>query len=204
MYVLGGVDYGRRITSVLKFDSTQRTWSQVAPMPAVGCGLAACAVLSDIYVFGGADGGNQNQTSIFKFDTEANEWSTLAPMPHACAYQCASVLDGMVYIVGIGANGREFLCFTPITSVCSTLAPTLCNRKHGGSFVLDGCLYAAGGAGSIPSVECYDMSSNTWQAVSDMLEGRRLFGAVTIGSVDSAEEQDLFDSLIAKASSRHP
>jgi hypothetical protein len=32
-----------------------------------------------------------------------------------------------------------------------------------------------------------------------MLEGRMMFGAVTIGSADPAEEQDLFDSLIAKA-----
>jgi hypothetical protein len=33
-----------------------------------------------------------------------------------------------------------------------------------------------------------------------MLEGRELFGAVTISSTGPAEEQNLFDSLIARAS----
>ena len=37
-----------------------------------------------------------------------------------------------------------------------------------------------------------------------MLEGRRVFGAVTIESAGPAEEQDLFDSLIAQASRRRP
>jgi hypothetical protein len=37
--------------------------------------------------------------------------------------------------------------------------------------------------------------------MADMLHGRFVFGVVTIGSAGTAEEQDLFDSLIAKASS---
>jgi N-acetylneuraminic acid mutarotase len=56
MYVLGGSVDGARVTdSVLKFDSTQGTWRQVAPMPEPSNALAACAVGSDIFVFGGND-----------------------------------------------------------------------------------------------------------------------------------------------------
>jgi N-acetylneuraminic acid mutarotase len=81
MYVLGGND-GASIASVLKYDSTQGTWSQIAPMLAMRCGLAACAVGRDIYLYGGsADGMNRALASVFKFDTEANEWSTLCRMP---------------------------------------------------------------------------------------------------------------------------
>jgi hypothetical protein len=199
MYVLGGHD-GTALASVLKFDSTQGTWSQVTPMPAARDGLAACPIGSDIYVFGGSDGSYQPQTSVFKFDTEANAWSTLAPMPHACSWHCASVLDGLVYIVGArGINhGRGVLRFDPASAVWSTPASTLACREDGASFVVGGCLYAAGGS---QSVERYDTASNTWTAVANMLDGRLLFGAVTIGSSGPAEEQDLFDSLIAKASS---
>jgi hypothetical protein len=50
------------------------------------------------------------------------------------------------------------------------------------------------------SVERYDTASNTWTAMADMLEGRRFLKAVTIGSAGPAEEQGLFDALIAKAS----
>jgi hypothetical protein len=77
----------------------------------------------------------------------------------------------------------------------------LVSRENGASFVVGGCLYAAGGNGGSESIERYDAASNTWTAVADMLEGRRWFSAVTIGSAGPAEEQDLFDSLIAKASS---
>jgi hypothetical protein len=35
-----------------------------------------------------------------------------------------------------------------------------------------------------------------------MLDSRYAFGAVTIGSANLVEEQDLFDSLIAKASNK--
>jgi hypothetical protein len=48
-------------------------------------------------------------------------------------------------------------------------------------------------------VERYDAGTNTWTAVADMLESRHTFCAVTIGVAGPAEEQNLFDALIAKA-----
>jgi hypothetical protein len=82
-------------------------------------------------------------------------------------------------------------------------------RQFGASFVVGGCLYATGGVGDIGqssvegSVECYDVASDIWTDVADMLEGWMHLCAVTIGSAGPAEEQDLFDSLISKASSGH-
>jgi hypothetical protein len=90
-----------------------------------------------------------------------------------------------------------------VSEVWSILAPTLYARYCGSSFVLAGCLYAAGGWQS-PSrfdVERYDVASDTWTAVADLRQGRFSFGAVTIRCSNMAGEQDLFDSLIAKASS---
>jgi hypothetical protein len=51
-------------------------------------------------------------------------------------------------------------------------------------------------------VERYDVATDTWTAVADTLEGRNSFSTVTIGSAGPAKEQDLFDSLIDKASRR--
>jgi hypothetical protein len=128
-------------------------------------------------------------------------------MPHASHFNSAIVLDGLVYIVGAGDDGCGVLRFDPASGAWSTLAPTLHDRSSGASFVVSGCLYAAGGreqAAKQACVERYDVASNTWAAVADMLQGRTYFRAVavTIGSAGSAEEQDLFDSLIAKASGR--
>jgi N-acetylneuraminic acid mutarotase len=160
---------------------------------------AACAIGSDIYVFGGFRNGFQ--TSVFKYDTMTDTWSTLAPMPQPCANHSVSVLDGdQVYIVGVGYDGKGVLHFDTVSGVWSTLGATLNRKDDSATFVLGGCLHVAGGGGAFSTVvERYDVASDTWTAVANMLEGRAAFCAVTIGSGDTAEDQDLFDSLIAKA-----
>jgi hypothetical protein len=164
----------------------------------------ACAIGSIIYVFGGRfglEGGfGGDKTPAFKLDNETNTWSTLAPMPLPCSHHSVSVLDGdLVYIVGAGNDGKGVLRFDVAPGVWSTLGTTS-NDKHGSAtFVLGGCLHVAGGKMNSSSVERYNVATDTWTPVSDMLEDRRYLSAVTIGSVKSAEEQNLFDSLIAKA-----
>jgi hypothetical protein len=115
------------------------------------------------------------------------------------------VLDGdTVFIVGVGDDGKGVLCFDTASGVWSTLGATLNNKDGSESFVLGGCLYVAGGDdASSSSVERYDVATGTWTAVANFLEDRSHFCAVTIGSADLAAEQDLFDSLIAKAVRKH-
>jgi hypothetical protein len=201
IYVLGGETNDGVTASVLKLESAQGSWSEVAPMPAPRGGFAYCAYTSDIYVFGGYNDGGEDQTSVFKFDTEAGEWSTQAPMPTECAFNTASQIGGQVYITGAGEGWREVLRFDIATSAWSNLASTSMSSRFGVSFVLADCLHATGGrdARRCASVEHYDATNNTWTPVANMLEGRRFFRAVCIESESSTEEQDLFDSLIARA-----
>jgi hypothetical protein len=202
IYVLGGDigdDEGQAVESVLKFDVAQGVWSRVAPMPEARSQCAACAIGTDIYVFGGMNDLGEMQASVFKYDTEANAWSVLAPMPAAEFGNSACVIDGLIYIIGVGDESKDFLRFEPVTEAWSTLAcTTLPCRFAAASFVLSGCLYAAGGMWSPSTVERYDAATDTWTAVANMLEARHHFGAVTIRPTGPAEEQDLFDSLIAK------
>jgi hypothetical protein len=139
IYVLGGFDGDVATASVLKFDSTQGKWSEGAPMPAaaVRAAPAAYAIGNDIHVLGRFSGG----------EAQAAEWNTLAPMPHGTCGPSASLLGGLVYIVGAGDSCREMLRFDPVSGAWSTLAPTLNRRSGGASFVLGGHLYAVGGAG---------------------------------------------------------
>jgi hypothetical protein len=51
-------------------------------------------------------------------------------------------------------------------------------------------------------VERYDVTTDTWTPVADMHEGRDSCAVATIGSAGPTEDQDLFDALIATASSR--
>jgi hypothetical protein len=198
IYVLGGYR-DAHLASVLKFDSTQGTWSQVAPMPRATVCFSACAIGSDIFTSGGhnAEG---IQTSVYKLDTVLNEWSTVAPLPIACGGHSMSECDGLLYIVGAGEGHRSTFRYDPATDVWETLAPTSIQRNFSCSFVLGQCLYVAGGIDSHSSVERYDVVKDTWTAVAALLQYRCGFGAVTIGSASLAEDQNLFDSLIAQAS----
>jgi N-acetylneuraminic acid mutarotase len=76
-------------------------------------------------------------------------------------------------------------------------------REGSVSFVVGGSLYVMGGSIHATSVERYDVASNTWTIMANTLSGRRYFCAVTM-SAGPVEEQDLFDSLIAKSSRRRP
>jgi N-acetylneuraminic acid mutarotase len=196
MYMLSGNGENSDTTaSVLKFDSVQGTWSQITPMPEARWSFAACAVGSDIYVFGGFDSelDYRPQASVFKLDTVANDWNTLALMPRSSCVNSASVVDGLICVVG----STVAHCFDPLSGDWSTIAPTITSRFDAASFALGGCVYVAGGSGEKSSVERYDPASDTWSSVANMLEGRDCSGAVTVGSSDPVEEQDLFDSLIA-------
>jgi hypothetical protein len=201
IFVLGGEIGEDEVPtrSVLKFDSAQGVWTEVAPMPEVRSEFAACVIGTDIYVFGGINKLREMQWSVFKYSAEANVWSVLAPMPAAEFRNSASVIDGLIYIIGAGNVRRDFMRFDPVTGAWSALASTLHDHHRGTSFVLGGCLYAAGSMLSPSVVERYDVATDTWTEMSNMLEGRHSFGAVTIGPTEAAEEQDLFDSLIAMA-----
>jgi hypothetical protein len=205
IYVLDGEIDEEVTPSTLKFDSEQGSWKFVASMPEARTGLAACAVGSNIFVFGGGNSKFMIEATVFKYDTMTDAWSTLASMPSACACHSASVLDGLVYILGDGAVDCGILRFDPASGAFTRLASTASDRRQGASFVLCGSLYAAGGQRSNPSadsssVERYDVTINTWTAAPNMIEGRMRLGAVATEFVSPAEDRDLFDSLIAKAS----
>jgi N-acetylneuraminic acid mutarotase len=190
------------MNSVLTFDSVHSTWREASPMPEVRFHFAACAIGRNIFVFGGKDSDYIAQSSVYKFDTAVDAWSVLPPMPYPCSPDSASVLDGLAY-VQVGRGG-VILRFDPAQESWLTIAPNLIQRGGANTFVLDCCLYVVGGlafGAEEKIVECYDVASNTWTDVSSMLEGRRVFEAVVVRSSGPPEAQDLFDALIAKASS---
>jgi N-acetylneuraminic acid mutarotase len=203
MYVLCGICSESTVASVFKFDSTQDMWSVVEPMPEPRKLHAVCSIGSNIYVFGGRFD-HEDHTSSFKLDTrtETNTWSTLEPMPLPSSRSTHSVSvldDDQVYIVGAGYDGEGVLRLDTASGSWSMPGATSSNKHGSATFVVGGCLYVAGGIGNSSSVERYDVASDTWTAMADMFNGREVLCAVTIGSVEAAEDQDLFDSLIAKA-----
>jgi kelch-like protein 17 (actinfilin)/kelch-like protein 20 len=199
LFVLGGIDYAGLTCLTLKFDSILGAWSEAAATP-IGQVRTAAAVGTDIYAFCQGPNGELDD-AVHKYDTLIDQWSNLAPMPFFDDNDIsANVIDGLIYIVGFG----ETLRFDPALGLWDTLSLTLYPRFCCATFVLGRSLYAAGGAGDASNVERYDVSTDTWTMVADMLQPRRSFSAVTTYVEGPAIEQDLFDSLITKASTGRP
>jgi hypothetical protein len=112
-------------------------------MPVARYAFAVCAIGGDIYVFGGCADDFQDQASVFKFDTLANEWTTLAHMPYTCSFHSVSVLDGLVYIVGIDQGGREALRFDPAS--CVAHARPFTEQQKVQCFLCAGRMHVCGG-----------------------------------------------------------
>jgi N-acetylneuraminic acid mutarotase len=211
MYIVGGYaeenpgDGGSTTTSVLKFDIEHGSWSVVAPMPEERGKFAACVHESDIYLFGGHNTWCRPE-SVLKYSTEADEWSILAHMSESESGHSAVELGGLMYIVGAGNHAASCLRYDPASGLWSTLASLNASCYNGTSFALNGYIYAVGGESTEleSKVQRYDVISDTWTEVADMLEGRYLSCAVTIKSAEITEERELFDSLIAKTAMQDP
>jgi hypothetical protein len=200
LYVLGDQIDGA--ATMFKIDTLEGTWSAVTPLPEPIRAPAVCSIGSAVYVFGGVDSEGDMLASVFKYDTLTDVWSILAPMPRVCTGHRASHVDGRVYIMKAGVSEQESMCFDPVTGVWCMLAPTTFDRNIA-AFTLSGCLHVKRRMRSASTIERYDVATDTWTAVTDLPHGWIACNAIGIESCP-AEEQDLFDSLIAQAAARRP
>jgi hypothetical protein len=174
-------------------------------MPEARQDAAACVIGINIYV---TKSGNDHDVSVLTYNTEANAWSVFPHMPDPFHGEraediSASVLDGVIYTMGLGCLGKDVLRYEPASEIWSTLANTLECPCETTSFILGGCLNAVGGSvhqnDDTPfTVERYDTTTDTWTEAANMLKRRSSFCAITIGSTGPTKEEDLLDLLIEK------
>ena len=112
VYVIGGLvdrddddddddDDEVSVASVLKYNVTSDTWTEVRSMPTGRFGLCVCIVGTHIYCMGGFNVENGVRLNVVeRYDTESGDWSTMAPMPTARSDAAAFVLDGKIYVSG--------------------------------------------------------------------------------------------------------
>ena len=75
-------------------------------MPQVRQWSAASVVKGTTYVFGGDEiGGGPATSVVLEYDPDTDTWATLADMPFEGLGMSASVVDGMVYVIGGCAKG---------------------------------------------------------------------------------------------------
>lgn len=143
-------------------------------------------------------------------------WGKKTPMPTARQGHSSCVLDGKIYIMG-GADTELILVdgyntvdvYDPSQDTWTTKADMLFGRANFATFVLNGKIYAVGGAGSFyygcdDTIEEYNLTNDTWSVKTTMPRPRMgLTASVVngkvyiIGGADGAEdpipEIDIYD-----------
>ena len=133
---------------------------------------AVVALDGKIYVIGGFQG-TEVTGEVQVFDTATETWSAGEPLPVALHHANATVLDGVIYVLGslrtntFNASGAV-LAYNPLTDAGWTeRAPMPANTQRGASVAgaVGGVIIVAGGfrdGASVADVSSYDPVGDVW------------------------------------------
>lgn len=151
LFCVGGFNGTDYFNTCSRFDTSKKTWREVAPMHCRRCYVAVAELDGYIYALGGYDG-QSRQSSGERYDPKKNQWTMMAQMNYQRSDADACALNGKIYITG-GFNGQECLntaeYYTPETNKW-TLLPNMLHRRSGVSCVAhQGLIYVIGKTQSI-------------------------------------------------------
>jgi N-acetylneuraminic acid mutarotase len=156
-------------------------------MPTARQCLSTSVVNGKIYAIGGGAASSSSYESmevfsaVEEYDPATDTWTTKSPMPTARVCHHASVVDGMIYVMG-GSDAsapddrshvRTVEVYDPATDTWTQKGNMPVSRAAGFSSVVDGKIYLMGGYSRSPRVDEYDPSTNSWTAKSEMPTPRR-------------------------------
>ncbi len=148
IYLIGGfgTTSNRPVTTVLRYDTKTRRWSEAAPLPAPRGGHAAVVMDGRIHVIGG---GNSVSTisdhSIY--DLRTGSWTEGTPLPKSLGSPAAVVVGGRLYSIGGRSGPQDFgdvFIYDPSTRTW-TPGVSIEPRGTGGAAVLGTSIFYAGG-----------------------------------------------------------
>ncbi|MHC4707177.1 MAG: Kelch repeat-containing protein [Planctomycetota bacterium] len=196
IYAIGGSRTSGSSTSsaVEQYDPVTDTWTTKAPMPTARQWLSTSTVNGKIYAFGGVPRTYQPALStVEEYDPATDTWTEKAPMPTARTVISTSVADGKIYAIGgfvrPGVWTQEKVtsvveAYDPATDTWTTKAPMPTARGFLATGVVNGKIYAIGGAtyaggGTLSTVEEYDPATDTWTTKAPMPMARTTFLAAS-------------------------
>jgi hypothetical protein len=202
IYVISG-------TSTMVYDTNRLTWSTVDSPP--GCDKtldgALCAFNNNIFLFCGSKEDNRSR-SIFKYNTLSKRWIELDcempmyPEQNTPSYgHRACLMNGKIYIMGLGETQTTVSCFDPSTTKFRTHSKTIDGTRHGTIFVLNGVLYVTQAQSHTSVAQYYCEESISWK-YSKMVDVDGVMSVVMKGGGKLALGDDNWFTLL-RASITH-
>jgi len=151
-------------------------WVEKAPMPLPRYAMAAAAVGTDIYVFGGGNTESLVTNTTQCYATTTNTWKSCRAMPTKRLEMAALNVGGKIYVIG-GYNSDDAALSTveiydPAGDSWSFGTPMPTPRSRIFGAVIDDKIYITGGwPGSYNTLEIYDPAADTWTSGAPMPEG---------------------------------
>ena len=185
------------------FDTLSQTWSLDGQVPEERRRGSAAAVVRDgkIYLLGGNTQGHNGGAVpwLDRYDPETGQWQVLPDAPNARDHFHAAVVGDKLVAAGgrqsdTQAVGGVFGNTVRSTDIYDFATNTWSNgadipTARGGTVVAtaERELLIAGGevpdnANALATVEAYNIDSNSWRALQDMIDARHSGGAAVVGS----------------------
>jgi N-acetylneuraminic acid mutarotase len=187
---------------------TPGEWVKLAPFPEPSDEVKGVSAGGKLYVFGGVAPGFKPRGLAYEYDPAVDRWAKKKQMPVPSVHTAFADLNGGIYAFGgFAAPASQEAGFVPIdnawqydpaTDVWKALAPMPSKRGGAVAAAVGGKIYVIGGASlhpgssetvitpgsphrSVPYVEEYDPSANSWRVRSPMPTARVL---ASVGAVD--------------------
>ncbi|KAH7984438.1 hypothetical protein HPB52_020724 [Rhipicephalus sanguineus] len=163
--------------------STTVGYTTLPPMMSSRCGMGTAEFQGRLLVCGGYDRGECLRT-VEAYNLATNRWSSLAPMQNPRGRVDATVLHGLVYVIG-GSDGSKELASAEVFngSTWSTLPPMPVARSNTGVCNLDNKVFVVGGWNGKRGLSCcdiFDPLTKTWSSAAPMLLGRYQAGVACL------------------------
>lgn len=185
IYTFGGCKYkdGSACTwdnQTFLFNTNDKLWSSLAPMPDAIVSAASTLFNSIIYVFGGGATGLTADKRNRAYDIISNSWSYKPSMPIPRTAHNAVTLGNYIYIIGGNARSNYNISrvdrYDPVGNVWSPVASLNTGRDHAASVVMNGKIYViegrwlscSGGYCTVyytNSIEEYDPVLDIWTTI---------------------------------------
>jgi N-acetylneuraminic acid mutarotase len=106
LYVLGGVDIQKTLSSLLAYNTSSNTWSEKSPMPTTPREhLTSSIVDGKLYVMGERINGMSTNVDVNEsYDPKMNKWTVLEPMPSKRDGLASAAVNGSIYTLGANSH----------------------------------------------------------------------------------------------------
>ncbi|PWU21135.1 MAG: hypothetical protein C5B50_02410 [Verrucomicrobia bacterium] len=200
--VCPAIAYAGEPSRLQAYDPASDSWTAKSPM-LIDCDSFAEGVANNMIFLAGGWDGSSDHAELEAYNPTNDTWTLKTSMPSVLRAPAGGVVNGIFYVTGGAVTYPQpatlqhtVYAYHPDTDSWVTRAPMPTARASHGVGVVNGILYAVGGAtpaGALSTVEAYDPVADAWTTKAPMPTARYALSITVlngllyaVGGVDTA------------------